>query len=112
MAEQVIKAATLSPTASVLSLKGETKEKAYAVLPLEQRKGSLLVPLGGKTKGKSLRCTFPRATQRKFASPFREERQKGKAKGKVYAFCCLEVMAEKRWKNSVSLAGVILSLSK
>ena len=35
VAEQEIKAATLSPTASVLSLKGETKEKAYAVLSLK-----------------------------------------------------------------------------
>ena len=50
VAEQVIKAATLSPTASVLSLKGKTKEKAYAVLPLEQRKGSLLVPLERRDK--------------------------------------------------------------
>ena len=38
---------------------------AYAVLPLE-----------GKTKEKCCVGTLPRATQRKFAGPFRGERQK------------------------------------
>ena len=32
--------------------KERQKGKAYAVLPLERRKGSLLVPLGGKTDDK------------------------------------------------------------
>ena len=40
----------------------------------------------GRDKRKSLRRTSPRATQRKFASLFREERQKGK----VYAVLPLE----------------------
>ena len=48
VAKQEIRSATLSPTASVLSLKGETKKKkAYAVLPLK-----------GKTKKEKLRPYF------------------------------------------------------